>query len=362
MNLTIDLGSLQNNYRTVCEQLAGVEAAAVVKADGYGLGAVEVAEALTEQGCRRFFVALLAEGEALRRALPHIEIFVLNGAMPGTTEDLIALRLIPVLNSLEQIDRWAKAAKQRQLRLPAAIHLDTGMNRTGLGADETAVLINEHWRLDPLDVVHVMSHLASAEIADSTRNEAQLRRFVAHRRHLPKGSASLANSAAIFLGPAYHFDLARPGVALYGGNPHSDRANPMQQVVSVTAPILQVRNVRPGESVGYAATCTFEAPARVATVAAGYADGYLRSASNTGVAYLGSVPVPVIGRVSMDLITLDVSEVAESELQPGAQVELIGDRVPIDVVAHNAGTIAHEILCAIGGRYQRSYVGRRAAD
>ena len=357
MNLTIDLGRLKTNYRIICEQLDGVEAAAVVKADGYGLGAVEVSGALAEQGCRRFFVAQLAEAEQLRRALQDIEIHVLIGAMPASTEDLIELRLIPVLNSLEQIDRWADAAKQRQQKLPATIHLDTGMNRTGLGPDETAVLVNEPWRLDPLEVVHVMSHLASADIAGSTQNAEQVRRFEAHRRHLPMGSASLANSAGIFLGPAYHFDLARPGVALYGGNPHSDGDNPMRQVVSVTAPILQVRNVNPGEFVGYAATYTFDRPGRVATVPVGYADGYFRSASNAGVGYLGSVPVPVIGRVSMDLITLDATNVPESELQGSAEIELIGDRAPIDEVARSAGTIAHELLVAIGARYRRCYVG-----
>ena len=359
MNLTIDLGRLQTNYRIICEQLNGVEAAAVVKANGYGLGAVEVSTALAEMGCRRFFVAQLAEAEQLRHALEHIEIHVLNGALAGTTEDLIEHRLIPVLNSLEQIDRWADAAKQRQQKLPATIHLDTGMNRTGLGADETALLIKQRWRLDPIEVVQVMSHLASADVADSTQPAEQLRQFEAYRQHLPMGSASLANSAGIFLGSAYHFDLARPGVALYGGNPSPDKDNPMCQVVSVTAPILQVRNVNPGDFVGYAATYEFDRPGRVATIPVGYADGFFRSASNTGVAYLGSVPVPIIGRVSMDLITLDVTDVAESELHCGALIELLGDKAPINEVAQRAGTIAHELLAAIGTRHQRSYVVQR---
>jgi len=377
VNLTIDLGRLKTNYRVICEQLNGVEAAAVVKADGYGLGAVEVSRALTEQGCRRFFVAQLAEAEQLRQALgdrhapqgrrfpgdrqalEDIEIQVLSGALDGTTDDLIELSVIPVLNSLEQIDRWAGAAKQRQQKLRATIHLDTGMNRTGLGANETAVLLDEPWRLDPLEVVHVMSHLASADIADSPQSAQQLRRFEAHRRCLSTGTASLANSAGIFLGPAYHFDLARPGVALYGGNPCAGSGNPMRQVVSVTAPILQVRSVGPGDAVGYGATRSFDRPGRVATVPVGYADGYFRAASNAGVAYLGSVPVPVVGRVSMDLITLDVSAVAESELRCGAEVELIGDRAPIDEVAQRAGTIPHEVLAALGTRYRRCYVDER---
>lgn len=357
MNLTIDLGRLKTNYRIICEQLDGAEAAAVVKADGYGLGALEVSRALAEQGCRRFFVAQLSEAEALRRALQHVEIQVLVGAMPATTDDLVELRLIPVLNSLEQIDRWARAAMRHQKKLPATIQLDTGMNRSGLGPDEINVLLNDPLRLDPIEVVHVMSHLASADVAGSAQNAQQLQRFESHRWNLPMGSASLANSAGIFLGPAYHFDLVRPGVALYGGNPCSGRQNPMRQVVSLRAPIMQVRNVGPGDFVGYAAGYEFDRSGRVATVPVGYADGYLRSASNSGVAYLGSVPVPVVGRVSMDLITLDVTNVAESALGSDAEVELMGDRVPIDEVAQRAGTIAHELLVAIGDRYQRRYVG-----
>ena len=356
MNLTIDLGRLQTNYQIIREQLNGVAAAAVVKANGYGLGCVEVSTALAEQGCRHFFVAQLAEGQLLREALSGPSIHVFNGAMPGTIDDLIEHRLIPVLNSLEQIECWAEAAKLRQQELPATIHLDTGMNRTGLGADETAVLIDEPWRLDALKVVHVMSHLGSADVANSTQSAEQLRRFEAHRQHLSMGFASLANSAGIFLGSAYHFDLVRPGVALYGGNPYPDKKNPMHQVVTVTAPILQVRNVDAGDCVGYAATHKIDVPGKVATIPVGYADGFFRSASNSGIAYVGSVQVPIIGRVSMDLITLDVTNVTDSELHSGALVELIGDRAPINEVAQRAGTISHELLAALGARYKRSYV------
>ncbi|MXW61342.1 MAG: alanine racemase [Acidimicrobiaceae bacterium] len=357
VNLTVNLERLRTNYQIIREQLNGGEAAAVVKANGYGLGCVEVSTALAQQGCHRFFVAQLAEGLLLREAIDDVEIHVFNGAMPGTVDDLIEHRLIPALNSLEQIERWAQAAKERQQELPATIHIDTGMNRTGLGADETAVLIDEAWRLDALNVVHVMSHLGSADVADSTQPAEQLRRFEAHRRQLPMGFASLANSAGIFLGPAYHFDLVRPGVALYGGSPHPDQKNPMQQVVTLTAPILQVRNVVVGDYVGYAATHAVDRPGKVATIPVGYADGFLRSASNSAVAYVGSVQVPIIGRVSMDLITLDVTEVADSELHSGAPVELIGDQVPIDEAARRAGTISHEMLAALGARYKRSYVG-----
>ncbi len=357
MNLTINLERLQSNYRIIREQLNGGRAAAVVKADGYGLGCVEVSTALAQQGCRHFFVAQLAEGQLLREALDDADIHVLNGVLAGTVDDLIEHRLIPVLNSLDQIERWAEAAARRGAELPAAVHLDTGMNRTGLGSDETAVLIDEPWRLEALNVLLVMSHLGSADVAESTQPAEQLRRFEAFRRKLPMGIASLANSAGIFLGPAYHFDLVRPGVALYGGNPHPGQPSPMRQVVTLTAPILQVRNVAVGDYVGYAATHEVTRPGRIATIPVGYADGFLRSASNSAVACLGSVQVPIVGRVSMDLITIDVTDVADSELRPGAPVELIGDQIPIDEVARRAGTIPHEMLAALGSRYKRSYVG-----
>ena len=362
MNLTVNLERLRANYRIIREQLNGGRAAAVVKANGYGLGCVEVSTALAQQGCRHFFVAQLAEGLLLREALDDVEIHVLNGAMPGTVKDLLEHRLVPALNSLEQIERWAQAAVQRGGELPATIHLDTGMNRTGLGADETAVLIDEPWRLDSLNVVLVMSHLGSADVAESTQPAEQLRRFEACRRELPMGIASLANSAGIFLSPDYHFDLVRPGVSLYGGNPHPGLTNPMLPVVTLTAPILQVRNVAVGDHVGYAATHEVSRPGKIATIPVGYADGFLRSASNSAVAYLGSVQVPIVGRVSMNLITIDVTDVADSELQLGAPVELIGDHIPIDEAARRAGTISHEMLAALGSRYERSYVGEELSS
>lgn len=365
MNLTINLARLQRNYQIIREQLQGGDAGAVVKANAYGLGCVEVATALADEGCRHFFVAQLAEALQLRKAIDKAiddaHIHVLNGAVASTIDELIKYRLIPVLNSLEQIERWNIAATREQKQLPATVHFDTGMNRTGLGAEETAVLLNEPWRLDALKVVVVMSHLGSADVAGSSQPAQQLRRFIELRRRVPMGLASLANSAGIFLGTDYHFDLARPGVALYGGNPHPDKENPMQSVITLTAPILQVRTVKPGDCVGYGATHEINQAGKVATIPVGYADGFFRSASNSAIAYVGSVRVPLVGRVSMDLITLDVSAVADSELHVGATVELIGERVPVDEVAQRAGTIAHELLSALGNRYKRTYLNKRSA-
>lgn len=356
MNLNIDLGQIQANYQLIDNLVGYTHCAAVVKANAYGLGCVEVARALRTVNCRHFFVASVDEGIELRAALDDVAIYVLNGAMPTDSEELAASRLTPVLNSLSQIQRWSRLAELAKRALPAAVHLDTGMNRTGLSASETEKLLAQPWLLENIDVVLVMSHLASAEIGHSPQNTQQLRRFKTHRSRLQLGRASLANSAGVFLGAAYHFDLVRCGVALYGGNPYLEQTNPMNAVVSVTAPILQIREVNVGDTVGYGATFAFNAVGKVATVALGYADGFLRSSSSGAYAYIGSKRVPIIGRVSMDLITLDVSEVPESLLAEGALVELVGPNVSIDQAAQQAGTIAHEFLALLGNRYRRNYV------
>lgn len=354
--LTVDLGRIRANYRTIQTELGSVPAAAMVKANGYGLGVTEVSSALWDEGCRVFFVAQVAEGEELRECLPDAEIHVLNGAMPGTEEALRAGRLIPVLNSLDQIAGWTAEARRGDQPLPATVHFDTGMSRLGLAQDETATLQTNQALLDGLDVRHVMSHLASADVAGSAQSAQQLASFQEIRRAFPAGSASLANSAGIFLGTAYHFDLVRPGIALFGGTPRSDGSNPMLQTITLEAPIVQVRNVQQGEVIGYGATHTMERPGRVATIAVGYADGFLRSASGAGTVWLAGSMVPIIGRVSMDLITLDVTDVPTGELYLGAPVELIGDHCPIDDVAARAGSIANELLTDLGRRYQRTYV------
>jgi len=361
VNLTINLSHIVANYQLINERVAGgARTAAVVKANAYGLGCVEVAKALVAAHCREFFVANLDEAVELRSAQKDVTIYVLDGVTCTTAAAMLEHNLIPVLNSLEQISCWAKSAELHQKALAACVHLDTGMNRTGLGADETALLIAEPWRLSPLNVVLVLSHLASADLVDSNQNLEQLSLFRKYRQQLPLGAASLANSAGTFLDSAYHFDVVRPGVALYGGNPAPHKANPMRQVVSLTAPLLQVRNVDRGDRVGYGATHEFSRKGKVATVPLGYADGFFRSFSNSAFAYVGSVKVPLIGRVSMDLITLDVSDVADSALYVGAPVEVLGTQLTVDEVAHNAGTIAHELLAALGNRYKRCYVYNRS--
>jgi len=295
--LTIDLGALAENYRRLCAALNGVPCAAVVKADGYGLGLTRVAPALFRAGARCFFVAQLGEAIALRGALPEAaEIYVLNGLAAGPAAEFQAQRVVPVLNSLAEVADWQAAARRAERALAAALHVDTGMSRLGLPASELDALVAEPGRLEGIELNLVMSHLACADEPGHPLNAAQLAEFRSARARLPAAlstaPASLANSSGIFLGPDYHFDLGRPGVALYGINPTPSHPNPMRQVVRLQGKILQVREIDAPRTVGYGATHRAAGPTRVATVAVGYADGYLRSLSNRGSAWLGNQRVP----------------------------------------------------------------------
>jgi alanine racemase len=356
--LTIDLGAVVANWRRLQERLTpGATCAAVVKADAYGCGAMPVSAALAAAGCRTFFVAHVDEGIALRPHLPESEIHILNGLLPGSEGDFAAHRLVPVLNSLAEVRAWADFCRRRGTALSADIHVDTGMSRLGLPAHEAGWLKDKAEVLADFAPRYLLSHLACAEEADHPMNGRQLTAFRAAREILPGWQASLANSSGIFLGPAYHFDLARPGAALYGVNPCPGAPNLMTQVVRLQGKILQVRDVDSPGTVGYGATHQVTGPARIATVAVGYADGYLRSLSNRGCGHVGDIRVPVVGRVSMDLITLDVTAVPPAVLRPGGFVDLIGPRNTVDDIAADAGTIGYEILTALGRRYHRVYLG-----
>lgn len=367
--LSIDLDAICANYRLLRDKLGPAECAAVVKADAYGLGAARVAPALAAAGCAHFFVAQLEEGLALRDGLPEGAIYVFNGPVPGS-ETLFAERdLVPVLNHLGQIEAWQAAARARDEVLPAVIHLGTGMNRLGLPEVEVDRLAAEPERLDGIAPRYVLSHLIAAEERDNPRNAEQRTLFDDLRGRLPpmKASfapirASLANGAGIFLGPDYHYDLVRPGAVLYGVAPAAGAPNPMAQVVRLEGRILQLRDVDSPQTVGYGATHKITEPARIATVALGYADGYLRHLSNRGRCFVDDVKVPVVGRVSMDLITLDVSEVPRERVALGDMVEILGPRYTVDDAGADAGTIGYEILTSLGHRYHRRYVGGPAAD
>ena len=353
--LTIDLGAIADNYRRLCRELRGAACAAVVKADAYGLGAAQVGPALAAAGCTHFFVAQIDEAKALKRVLPkRATIYVLNGLLPREESEFRRGGFVPVLNDLAQVAHWAKVARATRRTLPAVMHVDTGMSRLGVAEAEALALAADPKRLAGLDLRYVISHLACAEEPQHELNRAQLAAFARVRAAFPQARASLANSAGIFLGPAYQFDLVRPGSALFGINPLPGQPNPMRQVARLEGKILQIHEVDPPRSVGYGATHRVASRTRIATVAAGYADGWPRSLSNRGSAYLGDVRVPVIGRVSMDLLTLDITHVPQA-VKPGAAVELLGDRLPVDDVADTAGTIGYEILTRLGRRYHRVY-------
>lgn len=354
--LTVDLGAIVRNWRALGERLKpGASCAAVVKADAYGLGMADVAPALAAAGCRRFFVAQLDEGIALRGLLPAAEIAVLGGVLPGTVGEFRAHRLAPVLNDLGQLESWRIGGGGE----PAILHVDTGMSRLGLSPGELATLAGERHRLDGVRLAAVMSHLACAD-EENALNREQLERFRRALAALPPAPASFANSAGIFLGPEFHFDIARPGIALYGGNPLPGHPNPMLQVVRLQGKILQVREIDRGETVGYGATHTATRPTRIATVGVGYADGWLRALGNRGGAVVAGRQVPLVGRVSMDLITLDVTGIEPALARPGSFVDLLGDGRTVDEVAAEAGTIAYEILTSLGHRYHRVHLAAPA--
>lgn len=359
--LTIDLDALAANWTLYADmaKASGAEAAAVVKACSYGLDAAHTAPALARAGCETFYVATIDEGIALRDILgPDATIRVFNGLMDGAERDFTAHGLTPVLNSLGDLDAWRAFCSGLGEALACALHIDSGMGRLGLDQREFEHLADDPEHLVGLKLECVLSHLACAEETDTPYNAQQLARFSAALKRLPATRASFANSSGVFLGPDYHFDEVRPGAALYGVNPTPNEPNPMAQVVRLQAKILQTRTIDTPQGVGYGATHQAKASDRIATLAAGYADGYPRSLSGVGDAYIGALHAPIVGRVSMDLITINVTDIPEHLTHPGQLVDLIGPLNPVDDVAAKAGTIGYEMLTSLGARYHRVYLGQ----
>ncbi|MEL6781892.1 MAG: alanine racemase [Pseudomonadota bacterium] len=340
---TINLSAVASNWHRLSARAPGSETGATVKADGYGLGAVEVSKALFAAGCRTFFTAYANEAIAVRAAIgSEPRIYVLNGPVKAERALYTDHNLSGVLSTPEQVECWFKG----RLEQPFALKFDTGMNRLGLPVSEVSALSDAAARDHTPSLV--MSHLACGEDASNPMTIRQLGDFRAIADHFPGIPKSLANSAGCALGPDYAFDLTRPGIALYGGAPDTDT------VVTLTAKILSVHDVEPGETVGYGATHRFEAPAKLATLSLGYADGLMRSFSNTGIAILGGQPCPFVGRVSMDLATIDVTAAAPLA-KPGASVEVLGEQADLMAQASRAGTISYELLTALGPRVERTY-------
>ncbi len=349
--LTVDLDALARNYRTLRDAAPQSACGAVVKANAYGLGVAPVAGRLWDEGCRHFFVATAQEGIELRSLLPEAQIFAFEGVLEASADGVIGADLIPILNSIGQIRCWRAVGAGR----PAAIHLDTGMSRLGLAEAE----LREASRtglLEELNLHYALTHLACADVPSDPLNARQVRNFGDLLARLPEVGTSIGGSAGILLGPEYHGDLVRPGIALYGANPFAGGDSAMEPVVTLEGIVLQTRTVTRQQTVGYGATHTVRSGTRLATVGVGYADGYPRALGNRGVACVAGTEVRVVGRVSMDLITLDVSELAPAEVRPGDRVELLGRNVPLDNLARKAGTISYEILTGLGPRWQRRYL------
>jgi alanine racemase len=352
--LEIDLDAIAANWRSVRGRLKrGAKAAAVVKADAYGLGMEQVAPRLWRAGCRLFFVADSGEGVLLRRLLPEARIGVLNGFLRDERRDFIRAGLIPVLADLGQIAAWRGLAGDR----PAMIQLDTGMSRLGLPPTEAKRLAQEPDLLRGMRIAAFISHLSSPGDAASAMNRRQLDAFRDLLKSLPPAPASLASGSGVFLGAPYHFDFVRPGAALYGVKPRPGKSNPMDQVINLKAKILQVREIGRGRTVGYDATHRMARAGRIATLSIGYADGWLRSASGRASVGIGGRRAPVIGRISMDLTTVDVTGIDPALVRPGNYVALLDARYGVDDFARDAGTIGYEVLTQMTGRHHRVFRG-----
>lgn len=353
--LDIDLNAIIANWRLLATLNPHGETAAVVKADAYGVGAAPVVQALAAAGCQSFFAAHLAEAVALRPLLPGRRLLTLNGLVPHEAADFVAHEITPVLSSLQDVAAWRAAARHVGRELPAFLHLETGLHRLALDARDLAKLAEDPTLLEGVKVETVMSHLVNAEQPEDPRNQRQLDEFLRYAAGFAGAKRSLANSPGSFLGPSFQLDLTRPGAALYGVNTSPWQPCKMHMVVRLRAPILQIHELPMGASVGYGGSWTAQRPSRIATIGVGYADGLLRSLTNQGVAYFDDQPVPLVGRVSMDLATFDVTDAPAAA--PGACLVLLGDRHGVDELGREAGSIGYEILTSLGRRYQRRYIG-----
>lgn len=357
--LTIDLAAIAANWRTLASQAVPVECAAVVKANAYGLGIEPVTATLARAGCKTFFVADLAEARRVRTTTLEANVYVLNGCLPADAPTFIALSVCPVINSMTELAEWDAFVTVRNWRGGAALQVDTGMNRLGISPEEAAALA-PRVQTENHGITLLMSHLACAELPDHPLTARQIKLFREVRALYQGVPASLANSSGIFLGDPALFDVVRPGAALYGINPTPDRGNPMRGVVELGGRIVQIRTVAPGETVGYGATWTAKRPSRIAVVALGYADGLLRSASGTddrngSRAMVAGQPCPVVGRISMDLTCVDISDLAPGAVRRGDFATFIGQGISADEFAAAAGTIGYEILTRLGPRCRLTY-------
>ncbi|MGH6861252.1 MAG: alanine racemase [Phyllobacterium sp.] len=368
--LTIDLDALAANWRLLAEKSHPARAAAVVKADAYGLGIVHVVPVLWQAGCRTFFVALAEEGLRVKAVAPDAQVFVLNGFFADAFPVYEQSDLIPVLGSLHEVAAWRRLNADRAEKLAYALHVDTGMNRLGLAVDEAGYFAVDAAGDRP---VLLITHLAAADEQSHQLNRRQFESFQKLRADFAGIESSIANSPGIFHALSAGYELTRPGIAMYGGEPLFGVANPMRSVVTLEARIVQIRKGLKGETAGYGATATLGRDTRIAICSVGYADGYLRSSSGSGVplraavaaggaGFIAGKKVPVIGRVTMDLTCFDVTDIGESDIEAGDHIELFGPNIALDDAARAAGTIGYELLTSLGNRYHRRYLSSAKDD
>lgn len=359
--LTVDLASLVANWKTLAKRAGKAQCAAVVKADAYGTGLEPAGQALARAGCETFFVATFDEALRLRTILPTVTIYLLNGLNPGTAELVCGIDVRPVLGSLAEIEEWEAHADASGEEAPAAIHIDTGMNRHGLTLAEAEAiapkLVTDEYTFTP---TLVMSHLACADEPSHEMNKQQIEAFAQIVKKFPGIPASLCNSAGLLAFPEAHFDLVRPGVALYGARALNAGENPMQPVVKLQARVVTVREAKAGTSVGYGARLKLPRDSRIAIVSAGYADGIFRAAGSSdnkkgAEAVVAGQRCNVAGRISMDLLAVDVTDVPADKIKRGDLVTLLGDGISVDDLAGHARTIGYEVLTSLGRRWKRIY-------
>jgi alanine racemase len=359
--LTVDLSALEANWKALGRRIMPSECSAVIKADAYGCGIEPVAARLVKAGCKTFFVADLHEARRARSAAPDAAIYVLNGLLPGTAPTFADLHARPVIGSMAELAEWDAFCTGQQWHGGAALHVDTGMNRLGVSASEAAALA-PRIRSENHGITLLMSHLACSEVTDHPLNQRQINLFREVRIMYRGIPSSIANSSGIFLGSAAHCDMVRPGVALYGVNPTPGKSNPMRPVIELQARILQVRGVPRGETVGYDAQWTAKRSTRVAVVAVGYADGFMRAAGSSdetpgASAIVAGQRCPIAGRISMDLMAIDITDLPDNAARRGDLATLIGHEISVDDLASAAGTIGYEVLTSLGRRYHRVYRG-----
>src|SRR3954451_12488728 len=362
--LTVDLEAIVANWRKLEKTAVPAECAAVIKADAYGCGIVPVAKAFAGAGCKTFFVATLDEARAAREALPSAELYVLDGFFQNCGDSFAKLNCKPVIGDLNELAEWDVFCRRSGWSGGAAIHIDTGMNRLGLTLVEANGIVP---RINAGDhgITLVMSHLACAESLNHPLNAKQVAAFREIASNFSGVPASLSNSSGIYLGPQFQFDMVRPGAALYGINPTPESDNPMQSVVDLKARIVQLRTIERGDSVGYGGTWTARRPTKLAIVSAGYADGYFRAASaNDGTrgaeVIVAGKRCPVAGRISMDLMAVDITDLPDKTARRGHMATLIGEGITVDELAHHFGTIGYEVLTGLDSRYARIYKGGEA--